>query len=180
MRTRPGCLMTRVCALHTHDSAWQREGGGSTRAARVRKACRILWLCSTSLQCRAAPCECTPAVAGSRAHPWHGFGDAVASVHASKGSRAHAGIVKVTQKLHIRAAKRGLWKFFGLSRASVFSLLPSPQLSSRGRRLEAIFRYLDDALCRMVRGPLMPHYSPRSSSYAFASPRHTVLASTLA
>jgi hypothetical protein len=49
------------------------------------------------------------------------------------------GIVKLTQKIARLCSKEGTMGDFGLSRAPVFSLFPPPQLSSRGRRLGAIF-----------------------------------------
>ena len=49
------------------------------------------------------------------------------------------GIVKLTQKIARLCSKERTIEGFGLSRAPVFSLFPPPQLSSRGRRLRAIF-----------------------------------------
>src|SRR5262252_2222703 len=49
------------------------------------------------------------------------------------------GIVKLTQKIARLCSKEKTIEGFGLSRAPVFSLFPAPQLSSRGRRLRAIF-----------------------------------------
>ena len=49
------------------------------------------------------------------------------------------GIVKLTQKIARLCSKERTIEGFGLSRAPVFSLFPAPQLSSRGRRLRAIF-----------------------------------------
>ena len=49
------------------------------------------------------------------------------------------GIVKLMQKTALLCSKQRTIEGFGLSRAPVFSLFPAPQLSSRGRRLRAIF-----------------------------------------
>src|SRR2546430_6800067 len=45
------------------------------------------------------------------------------------------GIVKLSQKIAHLCSKERTIEGFGLARAPVFSLFPSPQLSSRGRRL---------------------------------------------
>src|SRR4029453_18879660 len=46
---------------------------------------------------------------------------------------------QVNAKIALLCSKERTIENFGLSRAPVFSLFPSPQLSSRGRRLRAIF-----------------------------------------
>src|SRR5215471_1691763 len=56
-----------------------------------------------------------------------------------------SGIVKLTQKNSRACNKERTIEGLGLSRAPVFSLFSPPQLSSRGRRLGAIFHYLDNA-----------------------------------
>ena len=62
------------------------------------------------------------------------------------GIEGHSdGIVKLTQKIARLCSRERTIEGFGLSRAPVFSLFPLPQLSSRGRRLRAIFHELDDA-----------------------------------
>ena len=43
-----------------------------------------------------------------------------------------------------------------LSRAPVFSLFPPPQLSSRGRRLRAIFHSFDNAVAAFAKDPQPP------------------------
>src|SRR5262249_37315750 len=52
---------------------------------------------------------------------------------------ASAGIVKLSQKIAHLCSKVRTIEGFGLARAPVFSLFPPPQLSSRERRLGAIF-----------------------------------------
>ena len=61
------------------------------------------------------------------------------TMHAETPSVAYAGIVKLSQKIAHLCSKERTIEGFGLSRAPVFSLFPPPQLSSRGRRLRAIF-----------------------------------------
>jgi hypothetical protein len=51
----------------------------------------------------------------------------------------HEGIVKLRQKIARLCSKERTIEGFGRSRTPVFSLFPAPQLSSRGRRLRAIF-----------------------------------------
>src|SRR5262249_30244120 len=67
-------------------------------------------------------------------------------VAATRGSRDRKwrliwvdGIVKLTQKIARLCSKERTIEGFGLSRTPVFSLSSSSQLSSRGRRLGAIF-----------------------------------------
>src|SRR5215468_7843423 len=59
---------------------------------------------------------------------------------------AVAYLLELTQKLARLCSKERTVEGFGRSRAPVFSLSPAPPPSSRERRLEAKFHYLDHAL----------------------------------
>ena len=54
-------------------------------------------------------------------------------------------MVKLTQKIADLCSKARTLERCGLSRAPVLSLFPVPQLSSRGRRLRAMFHERDHA-----------------------------------
>ena len=56
-----------------------------------------------------------------------------------RGGVYASGIVKLTQKIARACNKERTIEGLGLSRAPVFSLFSPPQLSSRGRRLGAVF-----------------------------------------
>ena len=62
-------------------------------------------------------------------------------------------MVKLTQNIADLCSKARTLEGCGLSRAPVFALFPAPQLSSRGRRLRAMFHERDHAHPTSLRVP---------------------------
>src|SRR5262249_27364806 len=76
--------------------------------------------------------------------------------------------LQLTQKIARLCSKERTIEGCGLSRAPVFSLFPAPQLSSRGRRLRAIFHELDNA--GVIGGPEDGDLRAHAGTPAGASP----------